>query len=142
MSALQALYTALYPYLRDYAGAEWSGRVQPRAIATASLDKPHLLFFWAGGGTVASAPVRDRENVVLTVKIVALSMATATAGMATISEALKNSGTQDVDPRLPAVAGWNITTVTQLRHVWVEESFETQSIYHAGYQFEFNLEAI
>lgn len=137
------MYEVLYPYLRDYAGAEWSGRVQPRAVATASLDKPHLLFFHAGGGSMPSVPVRDKEDVIVTVKIVALSMATAIGGMGRISNALKNAGAQDVDPRLPSATGWQISTVTELRHIWREELFEgTQSIYHAGYQYEFVMEAI
>lgn len=143
MSAIEALYGVLYPYLRDYPANAWNGRVQPVAMATASLDKPHLLFFHAGGGTEFSVPVRDVESVVLSVKVVADTMQTAVDGMTQIKAALKDSGVQDVNPRLPSATGWTIKTVTEGRRIWLEEAFEgTQRIYHAGYQYSILMEAI
>lgn len=141
-SAQGALYEILYPYLRDYGGV-WGQRAQPLAVATATLAKPALLFFAASSGRGASAPGRDVQEITLTVKVVALDLQTAVDGQEEISAALHDSGTQDINPRLPAHAGWVVRTVTEDRAVWFEDFFEgTQRIYEAGYQYQIVMERI
>lgn len=141
-AAIGPLLRTLYPYLRDYPGAEWGGRVEPRAVATSGLQKPCLLFFTAAIINNPTQAVRNNERITLTVKLVAETMQVAVDGMARISAALKNSGAQDVDPRLPAVTGWTVQTVTEDRAVWIEESFDNARwSYHAGYQYIFLMEA-
>lgn len=140
ISPVTALYETLYPYLRDYGGV-WGARVEPLALATAGMEKPCLLFFFVSGGRELSVPTRNSARLGLTVKCVADTLADALAGQAQISAALHNAGLQDVNPRLPSHAAWDVLTVTEQEAVWLEEVFEgTQRIYHVGYQYDFLLE--
>lgn len=139
MDPLAALYEVLYAHLRN--GGIWGENLEPRALATARLPKPYLLFFWAGGGRDESVPVRDRARFTLTIKGVHTHMADALGMSDSLTRLLHNSGSQDVDPRLPDHPDWHITAVTEGRQVWIEEMFEGASaIYHAGHQYDFRME--
>lgn len=140
VSAQQALYEVLFNHLR---GVEpWGERVEPLQIASARLSKPYCVFFLAVGARLLVTPPRRSARLTLSVKLVALSMAAALSGQEAITERLHNSGSQDVAGRLPGHADWHVLTVTEGRAIWLEEKFEgAQSIYHAGHQYEFLMEA-
>lgn len=140
MNALQACYEVLYQQLRA-ASPLWGERVQPLTVASAGLEKPYVVFFIAGGGRALSVPKRDHARFTVSVKAVALDMATAMGAQETISARLHNSGEQDVNPRLATHPEWHVLTVTEDRAIWTEEKFEgARSIYHAGHQYDWLME--
>lgn len=135
-----ALYTVLNAHLRG-ASVIWGSRVQPLMMASAGLEKPCLLFFSASGGRENSVPTRNSARFSITVKVVTETLQQAVDGQAAISAALHNAGKQDVNPRLPSHAEWDVLTVTEDGEVWIEEAFEkTARIYHAGYQYDILME--
>lgn len=139
VSATGALYQIMYAHLNGQ--SIWGSRLEPLMMASADLEKPCLLFFRASGGRENSVPGRDSERFSLTVKVVVKTLQQAVDGQAAISTLLHNSGSQDVDPRLPSHAEWQVLTVTEDREVWIEEAFEkTERIYHAGHQYDVLLE--
>lgn len=135
-----ALYQVMNAHLRN-ASTIWMTRVEPMMVATTGLQKPCLLFFAASGGRELSVPSRNSARFSVTVKCVAETMQQAVDGQAAISAALHNAGAQDINPRLPSHAEWQILTVTEDREVWIEETFENaQRVYHAGYQYDILME--
>lgn len=141
MSVSEALYTTLYNHMLN--AGNWGTRLQPLEVVDASISRPFLHYFKAGGGRDFSTPARDKYIFPMTVKVVADTMQGAVDGQAQISAALHNSGTQDINPRLPSVSGWRVLTVSEGREVWGEELFaNTQRIYHAGYQYDITMEKI
>ena len=119
----------------------WGGRAQAVEIANAKLVRPYLLFFVASNMTPASNPHIHKAEIVLSVKGIAEDMATALAIQEAVTGLLKNSGTQDLTPRLPYNADWVITTVSEDRAIWLEElSAVGNMIYHAGHQYMFRME--
>lgn len=140
VSPAGALYEIMFAHLVN-ASTIWGTRVEPLMVASAGLEKPCLMFFRASGGRESSVPVRDSARFSLTVKVVTETMQQAIDGQAAISTRLHNSGSQDVNPRLPSHEEWQILTVTEDREVWIEEAFENaQRIYHAGYQYDILME--
>lgn len=141
MNAQAAAYQVFHQQLRN-ASPIWGTRVQPLTTAGATLARPYVVFFLAAGGRNNSVPSRHNARLVVSVKIVAETMQTALDGAEAISMALANSGSQDINPRLPTHEGWQITTVTEDRTIWIEEKFEgALSIYHAGAQYIVTMEA-
>lgn len=139
MTAIQAAYEVLYQAL--VGEALWGERVEPLTYASADTEKPYCVFFVVAGGRELSVPGRNHQRFTMTVKGVALDMATALAMQDAISGALHNAGEQDVSPRLVSHADWHVLTVTEGRAIWLEEQFAgAQNIYHAGYQFELLME--
>jgi len=139
MNALQACYEVLYQTLRGV--APWGLRVQPLTVASAGLEKPYCVFFIAGGGRAQSVPTRDLARFTISVKAVALDLATSMTAQEAISGLLHNAGEQDVNPRLVTHPDWHVLTVTEDRAIWIEEKFEgARSIYHAGYQYDWLME--
>lgn len=135
-----ALYQVLFNHLNN-ASPIWEDRIEPLMMASADLEKPCLIFFGASGGRENSVPVRDSARFTITAKVVAETMQEAVDGQAALSTALHNSGSQDVDPRLPSHEEWQILTVTEDREVWIEEAFQqAERIYHAGYQYDILME--
>ena len=139
MDELQALYEILQAHLGG-ASPVWT-QVAPVEVVPADAVKPYLHFFWAGGGNEQGVPVRTNARITLSVKGVALTLAEALAMKDAAADLLRNSGSQDVNPRLPAHAAWEVLNVTQDRVIYLEESFQGgQRIYHAGNQYEFVME--
>lgn len=139
-SAREAAFKVLFAHLVQ-ASPLWEGRVQPQAVASAGLQRPYVLFFMASGGRAPSVPSRHKETVVVSVKGVANEMATALAIEAEITALLHNSGTQDIDPRLPSHPEWDILTVSEDRAIDLHEKFAgAQDIYHAGHQYRLLME--
>ena len=139
-SAIQAAYEVLNAQLKG-TNDPVLGQVQALSVASSKLSKPYTVFFWAGGGRLLSVPSRDHTRYTISVKTVALEMAEAVAGQAAITDLLHNSGVQDINPRLPTNATWQVLTVTEDRMIWLEEKFENAlSIYHAGHQYEWLME--
>lgn len=139
---LEALNMILYSHL-NRASALWDERVYPTGRAPAGIDKPYLLFFWAGGGNDLVAGVGTRRNARLTLSIkgVALELAEALAIKAAVESLIDQSGTQDRNPQLPEHPEWIVTTATMDRAIYIEEAFEgAQWIYHAGNQYVFTME--
>lgn len=135
VAAREALYQVLEQHLRNYSPV-WGERITPKMIATAKLTKPRLMFFALPGVNADPTPVRKAHRFTVTVKLVADDMATALVGQADISRALANSGTQNVDPRLPAHADWHVLTVNEDREVYLEDPFAgAVTSYHAGHQY-------
>lgn len=140
VSPTGALYEIVYAHLNGFSPM-WGNRVEPLMMASAALEKPCLMFFRASSGRENSVPNRDSARFSLTVKIVAETMQQAVDGQAAISTALHNAGAQDVSPRLPSHAEWQVLTVTEDREVWIEEAFQqAERIYHAGYQYDILME--
>lgn len=143
-SALRALYLVLSSHLNAAASPVnlWGNRAKPLEEVEAGLEKPYSCFFWAGGGEERiAAPSTEEERLILTVKGVALDMKDALTMQQQITGLLRNSGSQDVDPRLPSNDDFDILTVTRDRVVWLVEKFEgAVDIYHAGHLYEFLME--
>lgn len=141
VSAQQAVYEVLFQYLNG-ASPLWGQRVQPLSTASSDLDKPYLVFFLASNINEDATPSRDNQRFVISVKGVAAELNEAMAMQAAMSALLRNSGRQDINPRLPIHADWDILTVTQDRVIWIQEKPQTgNDIYHAGYQYEIFVEA-
>lgn len=139
-SAKEAAYKVLFAHL-VHASPLWAGRVQPLAVASAGLQRPYVLMFVSSGGRAPSVPSRHKEALVISVKGVANDLATATAIEAQITALLHNSGTQDIDPRLPSHPEWEILTVSEDRAIDLHEKFAgAQDIYHAGHQYRLLME--
>lgn len=140
VGAHEALNQVLIGHLRD-ASPLWGVRVQPLEVASASLVKPYVVFFMVSGGRFMGNANKKRAAMVISVKGVAKDMATAMAIQEAITGLLDDSGSQDIDPRLPYHAGWVITTVTEDRVIWLQEQFAgAENIYHAGHQYQVNME--
>lgn len=146
VAAHEALYTVMNARFKN-ASALWGVNVQARAIATKGLAKPCLLFFVASSTALRSNPHHKQADIMLSVKGVAedtqsvAGMATAVAMQEAITLLLEDSGTQDINPRLPYNADWVITTVTEDREIWLEDltSVDT-TVYHAGHQYQVMME--
>lgn len=139
-SAKEAAYKVLFAHL-VHASPLWAGRVQPLAVASAGLQRPYVLMFVSSGGRAPSVPSRHKEALVISVKGVANDLATATAIEAQITTLLHNSGTQDIDPRLPTHPEWEILTVSEDRAIDLHEKFAgAEDIYHAGHQYRLLME--
>jgi len=140
VGAHQAVNEVLFSYLNG-ASTIWGTRVQPLSEAGSTLVRPYVVFFNAAGGRALSVPSRDHARFTISVKCVALGMAAALGAQEVISGLLHNSGRQDIDPRLPIHADWDVLTVTEGREIWIEDKFEgAQRIYHAGHQYEILME--
>ncbi len=140
VSARQAAFEVLISHLRN-ANPLWGVRVQPLTIASADLTMPYVVFFEASNQRRLSSPSKKMAEVLISVKGVALEMASAMGIEEAISLLLDDSGDQDINPRLPSHADWRILTVTEGRSISVEEKFSgAQSIYHAGHQYLFVME--
>lgn len=138
MDELQALYEVLQAHLGD--ASLWTG-AYPLGVVPAQARRPYLQYFWAGGGNELAATNRQNVRLVLSIKGVSETLAEALAMKAAVADLLIDSGSQDVNPRLPTHAAWVVTTVTQDRIIYLEEQFEgAQWIYHAGNQYEFVME--
>lgn len=139
-AANQALYEVMYSHLNN-ASALWGTRVQPLMAANAQLARPFVVYFEASNQRRLSAPTKKMAEILLSVKGISDSMANAMAISDAITTLLDDSGAQDVNPRLPYHAGWQILTVTEGRSIWVEEKFAgAADIYHAGHQYLFVME--
>ncbi|GIL09275.1 MAG: hypothetical protein BroJett033_7860 [Chloroflexota bacterium] len=129
----------MYAQLRGV--APWGERVQPLAVASSGLAKPYAVFFAVSSGRAPSVPVRDLARHTVSVKAVALDLATALGAQEAISGLLHNAGEQDVNPRLAAHPEWHVLTVTEGRAILIEEKFDGGlSIYHAGHQYDWLME--
>lgn len=140
VSAHRAINEVLFNHLRG-ASAIWDERVEPLSEASSKLTRPYVVFFNAAGGRLLSVPSRDHANFTISVKCVTLGMAAALDGQEVLTELLHNSGRQDIEPKLPTHADWDVLTVTEGREIFVEDKFEgAQRIYHAGHQYEVLME--
>lgn len=139
-SARQAAYELLIAHLRG-GSPLWDQRVEPLTVATTTLEKPFVQFFTAANMRQLSTPSRRSAEMTISVKGVANTLAEAEAISEAITLLLDNSGVQDVDPRLPTHAEWDVLTVTEDRAIEIEEKFSgAESIYHAGHQYQFKME--
>jgi len=139
---LQAAFEVLYSHLNG-ANALWGQNVTSEQVASAKLEKPCVQFFLAGGGNELVSPNLRNARLTLSVKGIAYDMATARAIKAALGDLLEAGGTQDVAPKLPAHADWEITTVTMDRIISLDEKFEgAQSIYHRGNQYVLTMERL
>jgi hypothetical protein len=153
MIAQQALYEVLISRLRN-ASPLWGVRVEPLTTASSRLGAPgadgkrklYVVFFEVSGGANKVNPHRKNAEFVISVKAVGGDMANVMAASAVISTLLDESGRQDVgseaaNPHLPIHADWDVTTITEDRDIWLEELFSgAESIYHAGHQYQVNME--
>lgn len=140
VSAHQAINEVLFNYLNG-ASAIWGTRVEPLSEASSTLTRPYVVFFNAAGGRLLSVPSRNHARFTISVKCVALGMAAALGGQEVLTGLLHNSGRQDIDPRLPAHADWDVLTVTEGREIFIEDKLEgALRIYHAGHQYEILIE--
>lgn len=154
MNAQQALYEVLISRLMN-TSALWGVRVEPLTTASSRLGEQldangqrqlYVVFFEVSGGREMVNPRRKNDEKLISVKAVAGSMTQAMAASDAISALLDDSGRQDVGSvttpvHLPTHAGWDITTMTEERDIWLEEKFSgAQSIYHAGHQYRVMME--
>lgn len=132
ISALESLYRAL-PLALKGAG-NWGDRVYPD-LAPATVDRPYVVFFWAGGGEANWTRTND-ANFVISVKCVANTMQDSMTGAGYIMAALNDKGTQDTRTCITNGADWTITTITADRAIHLVEAFAgANPVYHDGAQF-------
>lgn len=135
ISAIQAVYEVTYSHLNN-ASSLWGTRVQPLAVAGASLVKPYVVFFEASNQRRLSTPSAKMAEILLSIKGVTNVFGDALTMQQLITERMDDSGDQDINPRLPYNVGWRILTVTEQRSIWLEEKFSgALDIYHAGHQY-------
>jgi hypothetical protein len=140
VGAHEALNQVLIAHLRN-ASPLWGVKVQPLEIASSNLEKPYVVFFPASNGRFLGNANKKRAQIVMSIKGVAKDMASALAIQEAITGLLDDSGSQDISPRLPYHAGWVVTTVTEDRAIWLQEQFAgAENIYHAGHQYQVNME--
>lgn len=121
--------------------ALWGVNIESNEVASATLRKPCLIFFVASNARALVQPLRKNALLVVSVKGVAENAAMAYAMQDAISGLLDDSGRQDNDPRLPGNADWDITTVTEMRAIWLQEPFsQGKNFYHAGHQYQVRME--
>lgn len=138
---VQAAKEVVFALLSGAENPIWTA-VQGLEVPSTKAVRPYVHYFWAGGGNARAAVNRRNARLVLAIKGVADSERTALAMKAALVDLLEDSGSQDVNPRLPAHPDWHITTVSMDRDIYLEEQFEgTQRIYHAGNQYVFMMEA-
>lgn len=139
MTALEALYTAVYTTLRGV--PVWGDRVSPDYIP-ADVPLPAAVFFASSGGSVQRRQDRQAAQFTLTVKCISDNLRDSLDGAAAIAGALKDAGAQDKPGvRMVQPAGWIITTVTQRRAVHVVELYQgAEPVYHDGHEYVFVIE--
>lgn len=141
MMAAEALYNAVYERLSGVLAADVGGRVQSLAVATAGIERPYVVFFQASHVRMAMPFGRERHRYTVSVKAVADTMDEAATLQGRILAALDDTGGFDGNSQLSA-DGWTIATVTAGRGIWLEEMMDSaRRVYHAGYQFEIEMEA-
>lgn len=141
-AALAALFKTLRTHLINQ--GDWQSRLGPLEVLQNQVSIPYCAYYVNAQTRVLSVPRRNHQRIVVGVRAAANTLAAALAMQEQISELLHNSGSQDVDPRLPSHAEWHILTVTEERAlnllpVRVEGSIET---YHAGYLYGVMMELI
>lgn len=138
-SAQEAVNKVFYAALNNK--PLWANRVQPLEQATSTLAKPCVLFFPASNLRVPVSIRKKNYELIMRVKGVATDVATAFAIQDAISELLDDSGRQDFNPRLPINADWDITTVSAMQAIWLQENFsQDTTYYHAGHDYRVTVE--
>lgn len=136
--ALAAIYRAVRQRLT--ASAElWGQQVYPDQ-APGGVERPYVVYFWSGGGELNAIVGQDAE-IVLTVKVVADSLAQAFTGAGRISALLNDADGASASP-LNGGTDWTIIHVQQEQVVHLVETVNTTQIYHEGARFRFYAEAV
>ena len=132
LTALESVYRALPVNLKGV--GNWGDRVYPDQ-APANVQRPYVIFFWAGGGE-ANWTRHNDADLIISVKCVANTMQESMTGAGLIAAALNDKGTQDSTSPLVNGADWTITTVTSDRVIhMVEAEANAVPIYHDGAQY-------
>ena len=136
MNAERALAEILFTKLNG-ASALWGQRVERLNTASAKMTRPYVVFFEVSSTTeLVRSRVRG-ARITVSVKGVSENLATADQIDDAITALLKDAGDQDVNPRLATHASWRVLTLTEGRHIYIEEkALSAQSIYHMGHQYE------
>jgi hypothetical protein len=138
-TALAAAYRAIQTRLTaNTNNPVWNERAYPD-LAPASAARPFAVFFWSGGGEANRRRVQDAD-LLITIKVVADSLAEAFAGAERLS-ALLNDADAGSALALDGGASWDIVSVTQERAVHLVEMVDAQQVYHAGAVFRVRMEA-
>ncbi len=140
VNSLQAAYEGLSQHLKG-ANPLWGIRVQPLQVASATLVKPYVVFFLAADASENVTARRRNARLTISIKGVALDLATAMAMDEALNGLLDEAGRQDTGSQMPTHAVWDFLTITEGRMIYLEEQFaQAQPIYHAGHQYEFIME--
>lgn len=138
-SAEEALKKVLHSALVN--NALWDTRVSGIELIAATAVKPYVVFFVASNVRVPMSIRKKNVVIEMSIKGVAVDVATAYAIQDAIGERLDDSGTQDYNPRLPIDPDWYVTTVTQTRAIWLQENFSpSTTFYHAGHVYRVTME--
>lgn len=140
MNAERALAEILFSKLHNTSPL-WATRVERLVTASATMTKPYVVFFHVSGGRdLVRARVRGARGTV-SVKGVSETLAAADQICDAITGLLADSGDQDWNPRLAGHASWRVLTLTEGRHIYIEEkALGATSIYHMGHQYEYVME--
>lgn len=137
-AALQALYRTIYARLTR-PGEVWGSKVYAD-LAPASVERPYVVYFWAGGGEANTRRHPDAE-LLLTVKIISERQVEAFQGGARLSALLNDAGVYDTDDPLDGGPDWIICTTSQERAVHLVELIDGARVYHEGFQLRVIMEA-
>lgn len=136
-AALAALYRAVKTRLVAVTTHVWATRAYPD-LAPANTARPYAIYAWAGGGELNAIVAQDAE-IVLTVKVVAETLATAFTGAGEIS-ALLNDVRLTGALALDGGSDWDILTCTQEQAVHLVENVDGVWLYHEGHRFRVRME--
>lgn len=143
LAVVETAISACYRTLRAHLSAEdalWGGRAYPLEVLPAQTVKPYVVFFVASAIEPQDLAVQ-RAELVVSVKCVAETLGDSLAGASRIRAYLDDSGTQDISPRLPTLATWEVTAVTLDRAIHLQEAVTPDGvIYHDGHQYLITME--
>lgn len=140
MNAERALAEVFFAALHN-TSALWATRVERLTTASANMTRPYVVYFHVSGGNELVRARQRSAQITMGVKGVSNTLAVADAISDAISSLLRDSGDQDVNPRLASHATWRVLTVTEGRSIYIEEkALEATTVYHMGHQYEVRME--
>ena len=117
----------------------WDSRVHV-TMAPVTSARPYVQIFLAGGG--AQNIVKNKDaSLLVTIKVIADTLAESLVGAAKISELLDDNGEQEGGASPVTGTEYEISNITEgLTISYVEQIENARSIYHGGAQYRVRME--